>query len=293
MHGLPVMLNRQKILLHLLDLAARPVHRTELTKWCFLLRHDSPSRGGNAFYDFVPYRFGPFSFALYQEADKLESQHYVRAEGEQGWILGEVVNVVGLSRQIAHDCAAIVDRFRNSTLDSLIDHVYQAYPRFTFNSERRQLARKPVASVAVYTAGYESLSIDAFLNLLAQQGIRRVIDVRRNPVARRYGFHKSTLTRLTGRLSIDYVHIPELGIASEKRRTLDTDEDYARLFQEYVSETLSSESNAIARTCKLVKEEPSVLVCMEANPAYCHRARLAAEVSNATGLAVRHLPPKP
>jgi len=55
------MLTRQKTLLSLLDVAVRPVQRMELTKWCFLLRQESTSAGGSAFYDFVPYRFGPFS----------------------------------------------------------------------------------------------------------------------------------------------------------------------------------------------------------------------------------------
>ena len=67
------MLNRQRVVILLLKLADRPVSRTELTKWCFLLRHESETQGGSAFYDFVPYRFGPLSFALYQETEKLEA----------------------------------------------------------------------------------------------------------------------------------------------------------------------------------------------------------------------------
>jgi uncharacterized protein (DUF488 family) len=48
--------------------------------------------------------------------------------------------------------------------------------------------------------------------------IRRLIDVRSNPTARRYGFHESTLDRLVNRLSIEYRHFAELGIRSEIRR---------------------------------------------------------------------------
>src|SRR4051812_42835637 len=56
------MLNRQKIVLHMLKLTGRPVCRTELTKWCFLLKHEFQSFDCASFYDFVPYRFGPYSF---------------------------------------------------------------------------------------------------------------------------------------------------------------------------------------------------------------------------------------
>ncbi|RLT13987.1 MAG: hypothetical protein DWI25_05880 [Planctomycetota bacterium] len=77
------MLNRQKLLILLLKLADRPVSRTELTKWCFLLRSESETLGGPAFYDFVPYLYGPFSFALYQEAEKLVAQNYLHDDGEK------------------------------------------------------------------------------------------------------------------------------------------------------------------------------------------------------------------
>lgn len=67
-------LSRQKVLLSLLKLAARPVERLEFMKWAFLLRQELPSEGGSAFYDFVPYHYGPYSFTLNHEAGKLESE---------------------------------------------------------------------------------------------------------------------------------------------------------------------------------------------------------------------------
>ena len=141
----------------------------------------------------------------------------------------------------------------------------------------------------MFTAGYESLSVDAFLNLLVESGIERLIDVRQNPVARRFGFHKSTLSRLLGHLKIEYVHVPELGIPSSFRQDLDSYEDYDRLFKRYEAATLSSEKPAISNVARLVSERPSVLVCMEADPKYCHRSRLATRVAAATSLPVTHL----
>ncbi|MBL9122226.1 MAG: hypothetical protein JNG90_01250, partial [Planctomycetaceae bacterium] len=72
------MLHRQKVLIHLIKAAGRPLSRYELTKWSFLLRHEFPSQGGSSFYDFLPYQYGPFSFALYQELEKLEATSYVQ-----------------------------------------------------------------------------------------------------------------------------------------------------------------------------------------------------------------------
>ena len=142
---------------------------------------------------------------------------------------------------------------------------------------------------SVYTAGYEQMSVDAFLNRLIDNGIQRIIDVRNNPIARRYGFHKSTLSRLAGYLDIDYVHIPELGIASSRRRSLTTHADYQELFDEYEQDTVRVQTEAVDRAAALVKEKASVLVCMEADPVCCHRSRLANAVAELTGLEIHDL----
>jgi uncharacterized protein (DUF488 family) len=174
-------------------------------------------------------------------------------------------------------------------MNQLLDYVYDKYPRFTFNSKRKQLVDRPVAAPAVYTAGYEGKSVDAFLNRLVQAGIAHVIDVRRNPIARRYGFHRSTLERLCNHLGMKYSHVPELGIPSNQRQQLSTDSDYQTLFQHYERTTLKTEIPAIQTVSHWVRQTPSVLVCMEANPASCHRSRLAGPVSRSTGLPIVHL----
>jgi hypothetical protein len=40
-------------------------------KWLFLLRQDEPEAAGPSFYEFVPYRYGPFSFQAYREIASL------------------------------------------------------------------------------------------------------------------------------------------------------------------------------------------------------------------------------
>lgn len=284
------MLHRQRVLLEFLRVADRPVTRLELTKWSFLLRYDTDSSGGSAFYDFLPYRFGPFSFALYQELDKLGVQSYVREGVEKAVeLVGSSSRQGKLSSRVEGDISRIIRRVGDFSRTRLIDHVYSSFPRFTFNSEIRKLVPRPSASNAVYTAGYEGRSVDAFLDMLMQAGVKRLVDVRMNPVARRYGFHKSTLNRLCGKLNIDYQHAPTLGIRSEKRQSLDSQEDYDALFADYEATTLRDESAAIDVVAKLVADRPTVLVCMEANHACCHRASLANEVARRTNLPIEHL----
>ena len=286
-----LMLTRQKVLLLMLKFAAKPVDRITLMKWSFLLRHECESEGGSTFYDFVPYKYGPFSFALFQEMRKLEEQSYVCLEGPHSWKLSSELSMTttGVSDSVKRDVKAVIKEFSQDSRDELLDYVYQRYPDYTVNSELKKLASRPTAEPAVYTAGYEGVSVDSFLNLLVKTGIERLIDVRCNPISRRYGFHKSTLNRLTHDLGIAYSHFPELGIDSEKRRRFPQDEDRQDLFDEYQETTLTHQVDTIDLVSQLVREKPSVLVCMEAEPECCHRSRLAKPVADLTGLPIIHL----
>ena len=283
------MLTRQKLLLTMLAAAERPVERKELTKWAFLLRHESRDAGGASFYDFVPFHYGPFSFSLYQEVGKLEEQGYIQERGESHWQTGSTKQAIVIDAALKSQAEDVVRQFRNLPLDDLLDKVYQAYPAYTVNSRRKKLATRKTASLAVYTSGYEGLSVDAFLNRLVKTGIKHLVDVRRNPIARRFGFHKSTLKRLCESLDIRYSHVPELGIESAKRQELNSQADYDNLFDDYTATTLGRELDAISRVAGFVQELPSVLVCMEAQPCCCHRSHLATQVAARTGLEIRHL----
>jgi len=181
----------------MIDRAGRPVTHLEITKWAFLTALEMPSGGGSSFYDFLPYQYGPFSFAMFRELAGLAQKGYLRDiewNGHAAWeLVGDMQgDTASLARDVRGDAARVVERFINKSDDELIDYVYDRFPWYTANSKIRRLASRPVADTAVYTVGYEGCSIDGLLNVLMRQGIQRIVDVRRNPVARRYGFHKSS-----------------------------------------------------------------------------------------------------
>lgn len=287
------MLNRQKTILYMLQAAGRSLSRMEVTKWCFLLGEETRSGGGKSFYQFVPYHYGPFSFCLYREADALVRDELLKEPDEKSWELTSQsrAGVRNLSAEVKNDVATIVRRFGHRPIEETRRYVYQRFPWFTVNSKRERRMHRPVASPAVYTAGYEGLLIDGFLDMLLRHGMERLIDVRANPVARRYGFHGSTLDRLCCALGMEYVHVPELGVPSECRRGLKTRADYEHLLRRYEAETLGSATESLARVASLMATKPSVLVCLEADPTRCHRTRLAGAVAARTGLTVVHVEP--
>ena len=67
------MIERQRVLLSFVDRAGRVPPKTHLMKWLFLMREEQPEAlGRSAFYEFVPYKFGPFSFQAYRDIAALE-----------------------------------------------------------------------------------------------------------------------------------------------------------------------------------------------------------------------------
>ncbi len=299
------MLNRQRVLLAFICAgtakAGRGPTKIQLTKFAFLFRQFVGTATGLT-YEFVPYKFGPFSFALYREMDSLAAEGlvclpsadltcYTIPKEAEARAHAEVEKLPRLSWPGIRD---IGTRYGALNHDKLLRTVYDEYPWFAQNSERQDLVSTPTppatrASAAAYTVGYEGKCIDGFLAGLLRAGMHRIIDVRRNPISRKYGFAKSTLSRSLEKLGIEYTHIPELGIPSEERRELSSPSSYQLLLNRYENHFLPKESINVRRVAELLREKPSALLCMERDAATCHRSRLAANAASVGKLEVSHL----
>ena len=289
------MLRRQRTILRLLSAAGEQVSATQLQKYIFLLREETSLGRDSTFYEFLPYKYGPYSFAAQREIDTLVAYGYIKSSATSLEIttLGKTE-----STEVGSDAAravlAIVSKYAKTPLRTLLKDVYARYPWYASNSDLKDLvpddAPKPKsAPVAVYTMGYEDRSVDGFLDRLLRTGIRKVVDVRANPVSRKYGFARSSLASLAGKLGLGYTHCPELGISSEKRRDVETPDEFQELFGYYEREILPEEADAVAKVAELMKTVPSVLVCMEKEAVDCHRSRLATRVASLTNLKIVHL----
>ena len=290
------MLIRQKVILSLIDQMGgqmldgtqEKVSRLQLVKLAFLLEKETKMK---TFYQFVPYHYGPFSFTLYHELKGLIRNNYIIESSKDEIQRTSDVVPPPIESTLGNEIKDFSRKYCSLSTEELIDHVYSHYPWFTINAKKLENRRekRPEGKCAVYTAGYEGLHIDGFLNILLEAGIQQVIDVRCNPVSRRYGFHKSTLSNLCKRLKIQYKHVPEVGIPSESRANLRHPSDYTLLFQKYKKKVLVNQQDAIKRISDWMTSRPSVLVCMEANPCFCHRSHLAAQIANHTKLSIEHL----
>jgi len=141
----------------------------------------------------------------------------------------------------------------------------------------------------IFTAGYEGLSVDEFMRKLAASGVRQVLDVRRNAISRKPGFSKSALSAAAEAHGLKYAHIRGLGVPTALRKGLKTRADYDRLLARYRSELLPAMTEFVAEAARLVRAEPTALVCFEADHTMCHRGPLSKVLADITGYAVKHL----
>lgn len=299
MLGRADVLTRQKTVLSLLVQADRPLSPTVFVKLVFLLRQETELGKDRSFYDFLPYNFGPFSFTLYWDLGSLRKTGYVAPEEKRISLCSRTRDLVeketeGLPASIRSAVADILGRYGTMNERALVQDVYARYPWYATRSELTDLRPKPAlkvkeASPAVYTVGYEGRSVDAFFNHLLQEGIRVVVDVRANPVSRKYGFSGLRLGEFCKKLRLEYRHMPSLGIPSTERAGLNGFASYQRLLNRYEQVMLPDRSTEVKDLGRLMRQRPSVLVCVEKDVRCCHRSRLAEAVAQATGLDVVHL----
>jgi uncharacterized protein (DUF488 family) len=127
----------------------------------------------------------------------------------------------------------------------------------------------------LYTIGYERLLPPELVNELTVAGVRRLIDVRYRPQSRRPGMSKTRLGQLLGDHGIAYEHRKALGTPPDIRWLYRSgrSEEARVAFLEHVERTASEELDALA--LELDRAPLTALMCLEADPAGCHRRVLA------------------
>jgi uncharacterized protein (DUF488 family) len=114
-----------------------------------------------------------------------------------------------------------------------------------------------------------------------------VIDVRALPLSRRPGFSKTALRAALGEAGIEYLHLKALGTPADGRAAARAGR-HADLQRIYSGQLELPEAIAqSAQMLDLAKEKPSALLCMEREPAHCHRTLLLNAV--AADAEVTHL----
>lgn len=244
-------------------------------------------------FDFVPYKFGCFSFQANADLSTLKKYGIV-SETDKFWKKEDEVNY--LNELKSNDKKTINDFkiiYANKTSDDLIKLTYKRYPYYSINStvadkylsdeEFKNLDnyRSFDDEIVLFTIGYEGITLEAYLNKLIKKNIKVLCDVRKNALSMKYGFSKSQLKNACNGVGIEYIHIPEVGIDSEQRQELNTQIDYDSLFQIYKEKNLKESIDSQTKILNLLTNNKRIaLTCFEADICQCHRKHLSEAITN-------------
>lgn len=283
-----MMYYRRKIILNLLDRFDGDMTAKRFQKLLFLMTRSQENKS----FDFLPYRYGCYSFRASQDLHTMANQGLIqiidKPEGSEILLNYMPNEASGLTLMDS----AIIDTLRvqygSLSQDELIKYTYTKYPFYAIRSVMAKdlLSPEEFSMVhaqerhynepALFTIGYEGISLEKYINKLLINDVRVLCDVRKNAYSQKYGFTKGTLKMACEGVGIKYVHVPQLGIESEERQDIKTQDDYDRLFERYEATTLKNNWEYVLQVREIIRENGRVaLTCFEANPKQCHRSRVA------------------
>ncbi|NUM50221.1 MAG: DUF488 family protein [Flavobacteriales bacterium] len=295
---------RRKILLSLLENFDGQLNKTSLQKLLFIYTRWQEKKA----FDFVPYKYGCYSFqanqdlktlgkyGLVQESKNANSPQWVKSTDEDFTIT--------LSKKDKALMVKLKSAYTEMSREELIKYTYRNYPYFAIKSEiahqvltkteleKVEKQKRTFTETKLFSIGYEGKSLETYINHLIINDVKLLCDVRKNPLSMKYGFSKNQLKHACENVGIKYLHIPELGIISEKRQALNTLNDYQVLFKEYEKTVLVENKEHLLSINDLLKKYNRVaLTCFEATECMCHRGRVVKALANQPNwnIPIQHL----
>ncbi len=270
-------------MLSLLEAFGGRLSKIDLQKYLFLFTQICQKEKS---YEFVPFKYGCFSFQSYADRRRLTEMGVLKSV--DAWELEDGATfLASIKREDRQKIELFQQKYSAVKGNDLIHEVYKKYPYFATRSEiaydlmsdadmqKIQDARPSSKEHCFFTIGYEGSSFENYLNKLIQNNISVLVDVRKNPLSRKYGFSKKTLSGTLAKLEIEYLHFPELGIVSEKRQSLKSQSDYDRLFDEYEDTVLKENIASVRQLYNIFMQYGRVAItCFEAEACMCHRGRV-------------------
>ena len=278
------MFYRRKLLLSLLEIFGNELEKIRLQKLLFLLTKKQVKQD----YEFVPYKFGCYSFSANADLTAMVKKGLI-TETDSSFRKNDNISYFELLRPLDKKLINDTKEFYGSmNSNSLMRHTYINHPFWAIKSlvakdiltpdlyKRVEDAKPKIEETILYTIGYEGISLENYFLKLLSNDVKVLVDVRRNPLSMKFGFSKTLLQRYCKALEIEYIHFPEVGIHSNERQELNSQNDYDELFQNYISESLPKTIDTQNLIIDILERKHRIaLTCFEANICQCHRKHLA------------------
>ncbi len=122
----------------------------------------------------------------------------------------------------------------------------------------------------IYSVGYEGLEVDGLIEHLLSAGVTLVIDVRLNPISRKAGFSKKSLSARLATAGIEYRHDAALGNPVDNRDSFrrGDGEEGKRRMREML---MNGSEPALMQLVEEARGRCVAVLCVERGPVRCHR----------------------
>lgn len=142
----------------------------------------------------------------------------------------------------------------------------------------------------IYTVGHSNRTLDEFLDVLKQSGIRRIADVRVWPRSRRHPhFSDENLNASLREAGIEWRHFEALGGMRKPRKDSPNQGWETEGFRGYADYMATHHfDKALRELMDWAGEAPTAVMCAEARPSRCHR-RLISDALVVRGVEVEHI----
>jgi uncharacterized protein (DUF488 family) len=282
------MFYRRKVILSLFQLFDGQLEKIRLQKLLFLFSQ----RQQKAEYDFIPYKFGCYSYSANADLTTMVKKGMLTETETSFACAGKTDYLNTLKETDKKLILEIKSLYGKMNSTALMKHTYISYPFFAINSvtaagilskeefKKVSNSRPQSSKTILFTIGYEGISLEEYLTRLLKNDVKALVDVRNNPQSMKYGFSKNQLKKYCESLGIQYMHFPEVGIQADQRQELNVQNDYDKLFDVYKKKNLSKTQAAQTAIFNLLKQYKRIaLTCFEANICQCHRKHLAESIA--------------
>lgn len=281
------MFYRRKVILAILEVFGNEIEKVRLQKLLFLLSKVQSKPA----YDFVPYKFGCYSFSASADIATMIKKG-ILVDTDNGLKKDDpTIYFKSLIKKDQLNIEELKKFYGNLSVTGLMKHTYINFPFWAtkslrakeiLSSEQFDNVSKAIPSsseIILFTIGYEGISLEEYLLKLLKNDIKVLVDVRRNPLSMKFGFSKSLLKKYCNALDLEYVHFPEVGIQSDERQELHTQADYNALFLRYRTNNIPTTIEIQDKILDLLKTHSRIaLTCFEASHCQCHRSDLATAI---------------
>lgn len=117
----------------------------------------------------------------------------------------------------------------------------------------------------IYSIGYQKRTLPELISILAAHKVTHLVDVRSKPYGRKVEFNKSKLEPALALVKIGYLSLPDLGGFG------------------------TIEETSISFLAEYQKDKTVCIMCMEHDPAQCHRGYEISSRLEKYGTKVHHL----